>query len=159
MARRRARAGRGPWAGALVASVALAAAGLTGCGSDDDARPSVPSVDFEPRLVVVVDDGEISAEAGPRPGAEMPHGPDRAADWLVPDGSVVELRVDGEEPARVVAEREPAGGGEASPLLDTGALEPGDVVTIALTEPGPVTFRFLDDEPDRARLVVVVDSG
>jgi len=140
-----------------VAVVAASGLGLAACGSDDDAQPTVASVSFEPRLVVLVGDDQITAEAGTREGATIVHG-DESGDWRVPDGSVVELRVDADEPVRVVADRVPPGGTEASPLVDTGTLDPGDAVTLALTEPGRVVIRFLDDDPDEERLVLVVSG-
>jgi hypothetical protein len=61
------------------------------------------------------------------------------ADWSVPDGSVVTVRIEGSDPQRVVARRS-TGVGDPSPLLDTGDLHPGDETVVALTEPGDVAL-------------------
>lgn len=114
------------------------------CSSNPDAAPTVASVDFEPRLVVTADSGEISAVAGPRDGAEELDG--TAGDWSVPDGSVMEVRVTGSVPQRITARRSTEGGGEPTLLLDTGELQPGEDVVVALTEPGDVALSLEDDD-------------
>jgi hypothetical protein len=121
----------------------VAALGLAACGSDPDALPTVAGVDFEPRLVVVADADGIRAEAGGREGARELD--DSDADWSVPDGSVIVVRVEGSTSRRVVGQRTDAGGDDASVLLDTGELQPGDDVIVPLTEPGRVDLSFDGD--------------
>jgi hypothetical protein len=127
----------------VAAALTVGALGLAACGSDPDALPTVASVDFEPRLVVVADADGIRAEAGGREGASELDGGD--ADWSVPDGSVVVVRVEGSTARRVVGQRTESGGDDASVLLDTGELQPGDDVIVALTEPGVVDLSFDGD--------------
>jgi hypothetical protein len=128
----------------VAATLTVGALGLAACGSDPDALPTVASVNFEPRLVVVADADGIRAEAGDREGARELDGSD--ADWSVPDGSVVLVRVEGSTARRVVGQRTEADGDDPSFLLDTGELQPGDDVTVALTEPGRVDLAFGDDD-------------
>jgi hypothetical protein len=127
----------------VAAALTVAALGLAACGSDPDALPTVASVDFEPRLVVVADADGIRAEPGGREGAKELDGGD--ADWSVPDGSVVVVRVEGSSTRRVVGQRTEAEGDDPSILLDTGEVEPGDDVVVALTEPGQVELSFDGD--------------
>jgi len=130
----------------LLAACGLATSavvGLAACGSDPDAQPTVASVDFGPRLLVVADGDEITAEPGPRDGADELDGD--GADWSVPDGSVVTVKVEGSQPVRVVGSRT-TGAAEPSPLLDTGTLQPGDETVVALTEPGDVALSLDDGE-------------
>lgn len=126
--------------------------GGVGCGSRSDAEPSVASVDFEPRLVVVADGEDLRAEEGPRVGAT--HGDDG---WTVPDPSVVLLTVEGDDPVRIVGSRTPTGADEATPLVDTGMLLPGDEVTVAVTEPGRVELTL--DGSTAAPLLVTVSAA
>jgi hypothetical protein len=108
------------WRAVAVAGLGAAAVGaLSGCGSDPDAQPTVASVDFSPRLVVIADGDELSAEAGPREGADELEGEGSASAWSVPDGSVVTVKVEGTEQVRVVGRRTTGTGGDPSPLLDT----------------------------------------
>jgi hypothetical protein len=130
---------------ALAGAVAIAAAAV-GCSADPDPQASVATVDFQPRLVVVAGDQGLRAEPGPRAGAAVVHG-DGADEWKVPDGTVVEVRVEGSRPQRVTAERTRTTGGDPTPLLDTGELQPGDVVVVGLTELGQVAFGEWGEEP------------
>jgi hypothetical protein len=134
----------------------VAGLGATACSSQTDAQPTVASVNFDPRLVIVADDANLTAEAGPRDGAEQAH--DDAAGWSVPDGSVLQLRVEGARPHRILGERSATDGGDPTPLVDTGELQPGDDVTVALTEPGDVAFTFADS-PEPLITVRVVPAG
>jgi hypothetical protein len=138
---------------------ALAGVGFTtGCGSQDDTMPPVASVDFEPRLVVAVEEGVITVDAGPRPGAQAtPDAED--ADWTTPAGSVVEVRNSSAEPRRVVVTTGPSAGAVASEpasdevptvWLDTGSIEPGDSVVLGLSAVGDYTFAETSDDADPA---------
>jgi hypothetical protein len=128
----------------------------SGCSSQSDAEPTVASVGFEPRLLIVADDSDLRAEPGPRDGAEEHD--DGTADWTVPDGSVVELRIVGSEPHRIIGRRTPLEGGDSTLLVDTGELQPGDEVVVALTEPGDVAFTFMGS-PEPVVTVRVVPAG
>lgn len=115
----------------------MAGAGA-GCGSDPDAQPTVASVDFDPRLVVTVDDGGISAEPGDRSGAEA--GGAGGAEWTVPTGSVVDLTVTGDEPHRVVITVSPTDRADdpdaERPWVDAGTLLPGETTVLGLSAAG-----------------------
>lgn len=136
--------------------MAASALGLAACGSDPDAQPPVASVDFEPRLVVVADGSGLHGEPGERSGADELDG--STADWSVPDGSVVMVRVEGSTARRIVGQRRTTENGEPTPLLDTGDLQPGDDVVVALTEPGDVALSFGDDDTTLMTIRVVARS-
>ena len=109
-----------------------------------------PSVDFEPRLVVTVDDGGISGEPGDRDGAEISTDDDGRVD-ACPSGSVVELLNDATDARRVVVTVSPfpeAPDDEPAPWVDSGAMEPGESTVLGLTATG--VYRF-DDAPEPRR--------
>jgi hypothetical protein len=137
----------------LVAGAVL----LTACGSQEDAEPTVASVDFEPRLVITVDEGGITGGAGPREGVEELSDDD--GDWRLPSGSVTDLTNEAPDARRVVVTVTPLEGtdDDPAPWLDTGLMEPGEATVIALTSPGVYRFDDAEDgDPDTAELVVQV---
>lgn len=108
----------------LVIGVVLAVASLTSCAGDRDAEPTVASVDFTPRLVLVVSPDGLEVEEGDRPGASL----DPPS---VPAGSVVEVRNDAPDERRVVS----------GSTIDTGVMQPGDTTTVVLAAEGDVELR------------------
>ena len=80
--------------GVIVTSLVMAALVLSGCGADGSAErpfePTLPSVDFRPKLVLVVRDDALGAEPGERADPAV-----RTDPPTVPSGSVVEVRNDG----------------------------------------------------------------
>ena len=100
-----------------VLAVAVATLAITACGSDDDDRSPGPDdlrgYDATPDAVVTVDDDGFN----PR-------------EVQVPTGGLVLVRNRGDEPHSVADLDD----------IDTGTLEPGDEVTIALDEPGRFTY-------------------
>ncbi len=127
----------------MAVAVLVTACGLVGaaCEPRTDAQPTVASVDFAPRLLVTVDgEGAVSADAGPNDGAQLRHGDEPG--WQLPQGSVVELRVDGQARRLVVSRLALTAAPDDEPTtwLDTGRLEPGERTVLALTQPGRYTF-------------------
>jgi hypothetical protein len=136
---------------------------LSGCGDDATGDPGVATVDLRPRLVVTADESGLTASLGERgeDTAEVSTDPAR-----LPTGSVMAIRVEGTDDRRVVGVLVPTGTEPAdladratttpSPLVDTGRQEPGDEVTVVLTDPG--TLELYDpDRPDR-RLPIEVTT-
>jgi plastocyanin len=101
----------------VIAVAAVAVLAVAGCGSDDDDRSPGPNdlrgYDATPDAVITVD------ERGFRP-----------AEVRVPTGGLVLVRNKGDEPHAVADLDE----------IDTGELQPGDEITIALDEPGRFTY-------------------
>jgi len=136
--------------GRVLASIALAlgAAALAGCGEDQTGQPGVPELDFTPRLIVEVDDGDLSASVGARGEGDDAVSADPAT---VPTGSVIELQFSGADEQRVVGYLIPPGG-EApdlddpkvptpAPLVDSGVQTDGGTVTVVLSTPGRLELR------------------
>jgi len=144
-----------------MAFTALAVAVLaTACEPQTDAQPPVASVHFDPRLAVTVDDGGITAEPGPRDGAQKTDGTG-AADWVIPSGTVVDLRNDAADERRVLITRtalDAGDGDRAAPVwVDTGAMHPGETVVLALTGTGRYAFAPAPDgNPGEPELTVLV---
>jgi hypothetical protein len=129
---------------AAVAVVALLGTGaLAGCGEDQTGQPGPVEADFTPRLVVTADAGALVASVGPK-GEGDPQV--SASPARLPAGSVLEVRVAGAEPQRVVGVLTAPGEAPAdlsdrdvatpAPLVDTGVQRPGDEVVIVLADPG-----------------------
>lgn len=123
---------------AAVAAV-LGALVLAGCGHDAAQAPSLPTVDWRPRLVVTAAAGGLQAEVAPRGKGDPAVGADPAK---VPSGSVIEVRTDDTSTThRVVGTFLPAGQqGDAAPYLDTGDLSPGHPVTVVVPTAGVLTL-------------------
>jgi hypothetical protein len=135
----------------LVAGTTVAA--VAGCGPDGSAgrpyEPTLPAVDFRPRLVLVVpDDGPVRAEPGER--TDQPVGTDPPR---VPSGSVVTVRNGGSRDQRLR-------GGDA---FDTGIVRPGEETVVVLTNPGgdPLDLELVEVEGHRpeGRLTVEPATG
>lgn len=95
---------------------------LVGCGEvPEDATPVIPEVDFTPTLVLVLDGTGVEAVDGPAEGEPVTLDPP-----TVPGGSVVEVRNDGDGPARLRAGR----------AFDTLELRPGESTTVVVTNDG-----------------------
>jgi hypothetical protein len=131
-----------------VAALALLVPAAAACGSDPDAQPPVASVDFEPRLVVTVDDRTIGAEPTDRPGAGRDG--DGGAAWTVPSGSVVELTMDASAPHEVSISLTPSATADDPdtdvPWADPGTMQPGDTTVLALSATG--VYRITSTGPD-----------
>jgi hypothetical protein len=113
-----ARVRRG-WILALLGLVALVGAA---CSGDHAAEPTVPSVEFEPRLVVVIGPDELSVEAGERSDGVSLDPPS------VPAGSVIAVRNADIDDHRIVA----------GTTIDTGVMRPGDTTTLVMTTEGEI---------------------
>ena len=112
---------RTPWWPALVALVAGGLlVGAAGCGGEPASGPTLPSVDFSPKLVIELDD-QIRFVPGPREDGAVSTDPP-----VVPGGTVVEVVNDGDEPQRLQ-------GGRGGTTFDTGTLLPGERTTVVLT--------------------------
>lgn len=111
--------------------------------------------DFRPRLVITADDGGLLASVGERGEGDARVSADPAR---LPSGSVMEIRVEGADGQRVVGVLTPAGtepvdledrnATTPQPLVDTGLLRPGDVVTVVLTQPGTLELREVSAPED-----------
>jgi hypothetical protein len=113
--------------GLLLATTALVA----GCTGDHGAEPTIASVDFTPRSVVVVrDDGTLALGQG---------------DQTMEVGSVLVIRNDSDQPRRV----------RAGTTIDTGLLRPGDSTVVVLSSTGELDLREGDDPARSMRLTVV----
>lgn len=122
----------------LAAAFVLAVAPAAGCGPREGAEPTVPSVDFTPRAVVVADDDGIAC----RP----------AEDCTLPPGSVVEVRNDGSGPRRLQGD-----GGRA---FDTGELRPGEALVVVLGRAGEGDGEEIEvadpADPDQVLVITVL---
>jgi hypothetical protein len=98
---------------------------ITACAGDQDAEPTIPSVDFSPRLVLVATADGLQVEAGERSEDVSVDPPE------VPVGSVVEVRNADTENHRITA----------GTTIDTGVLEPGDTTTLVMTTEGDLDVR------------------
>ena len=132
----------------------LAVVGLSGCGHDTAQAPTVPTVDWRPRLVVTAAAGGLRAEVAPRGEGDPAVGADPAK---VPTGSVLEVRAGDASTHRVVGTFLPAGQeGEGDPYLDTGDLTAGHPVTVVVPSPGALTLTDRD-VPGSSLTVTVAD--
>lgn len=112
-----------------IAAIALTIGALTaGCASDQDAEPTIASVDFTPRLVVLARDDALAVEPGPRDDGVVLDPPS------VPAGSVIEVRNAGNEDHRITA----------GTTIDTGVMRPGDSTTVVMATAGDVVLRDVD---------------
>ncbi len=120
-AARAAGLGRAARLAVAVLAVAGATGATAGCGGPPAGgyEPTLPSVNFTPKLVVTVDDDAVRITAGPRADDRVSVDPPRAA-----QGTVIELVNAGRRPHRL----------RATNLFDSGVLQPGDKVTVALTK-------------------------
>jgi hypothetical protein len=120
-----------------LAGVGLAGAALPACGAGADGsaehpyQPTLPAVDFRPKLVLAVGNGGTSATPGSRPDPAA-----RTDPPTVPSGSVVELVNTAPGDQRIQ-------GGTA---FDTGILLPGDRTTAVVKNTGsePLDLRLVD---------------
>lgn len=118
-----------------VATLVAVALALGGCGADDDAEPTIPTVDFSPAAVISVSPAGL--RCAPAAGAAD-------EDCEVGAGSVVEVRNEGPDDARVR-------GGD---VFDSGTMEPGDTMTVVLVDPGELQLETVG--PPDATLAVTV---
>jgi hypothetical protein len=111
---------------------------VVSCGGDHDAEPTIPSVDFTPRLVVVVTGADgLAVEPGGRPeGTQL-------SPASVPSGSVIEVRNEDSRDHRITA----------GTTIDTGVMRPGDNTTVVMTTEGDTELR---DRETGATLVITV---
>lgn len=139
---RRHRAIRAVAAVLAVASVAVA---LGSCGGEPASGPTLPSVDFSPKLVIELDD-QIRFVPGPREDPAVATDP-----ASVPGGTVVEIVNEGDRPQRLQ-------GGRGGTTFDTGTLRPGERTTVVLTnDTGSDTVVALSttEPPDLAASITV----
>ncbi len=124
----------------LLALVALAAAA---CSGDYAAEPTIPSVPFDARLVVVIDSDGLSVEAG-EGSADVTLDPPS-----VPAGSVIAVRNADTDDHRIVA----------GTTIDTGVMRPGDTTTLVTTTEGDIELTDVPIDgttaPDGARAITV----
>ena len=132
----------------VAAAVLLLVPVAAACGSDPDAQPTVASVDFDPRLVVTVDDDAISAEPTARSGAF--EGGAGGAAWSVPAGSVVELTMGASAPRQVSIWSTPTATVEdpstTTPWADAGTMQPDETTVLALS--AAAVYRISAEAPD-----------
>lgn len=123
----------------LVAPLAVAAGlavGLVGCGEEpEDALPTIPSIDMTPVLVLSLDGGQVIAEDGPSERAPASLDPPTVA-----GGSVLEVRNQGDDPARL----------RAAGAFDTGVLEPGERTVVVVVNDGSEDRRLPLDDGEQA---------
>jgi hypothetical protein len=138
MGRRRVTVALGPTMVRLMV-VAGALVPVMGCGPDGSAsrpfEPTLPTVDFRPKLVLVVDDAGVRAEAGERTDPAVHTDPP-----VVPSGSVIEVRNGGTRDHRL----------RGDTAFDTGIMRMGEQTTVVLTNPDP--------DPLVLHLVEVIDD-
>jgi hypothetical protein len=115
----------------------LVALALAGCGVDDDAEPTIPTVDFTPAAVVGVDESGVDCVVRSGDPCE------------VPAGSVIEVRNDGATEARLR-------GGD---VFDTGTMEPGDTMTVVLADAGEIEVVVVDDPTLTVTVTVTPREG
>ena len=105
----------------IVVLAAVTVATMAGsCGGEPASGPTLPSVDFSPKLVIELDD-QIRFVPGPREDAAVTTDP-----ASVPGGTVVEVVNEGDRPQRLQ-------GGRGGTTFDTGTLRPGERTTVVLT--------------------------
>lgn len=105
--------------------MALATAGLASCGGGSptgSGEPGVASVRFAPKLVLEVSDDGVRWRGGPAADDAVQVDPARAR-----QGTVIEVANRSGGDRRIV--------GDDGKAFDTGALRPGEQVTLALTKP------------------------
>lgn len=115
------------------------------CGGEPASGPTLPSVDFSPKLVIELDE-QIRFVPGPREDPAVTTDP-----ASVPGGTVVEVRNDGDRPQRLQ-------GGRGGTTFDTGTLRPGERTTVVLTnDTGADTVVTLSttEPPDLAASITV----
>ncbi len=133
----------------LLGVVVVVALGLglaaAGCGGEPASGPTLPSVDFSPKLVIELDDG-IRFVGGPREDAEV-----RTDPPSVPGGTVVEVVNRGTGPQRLQ-------GGRGGKVFDTGTLLAGERTTVVLTNDTPAAevVPLATTEPPEATAQITV---
>jgi hypothetical protein len=140
MGRPRTTVAAGPMIVGLIVAAAVTIA--AGCGADGSAEhpyePTLPVVDFRPKLVLEVGDDGLRATAGERADPAV-----RTDPPSVPGGSVVEVRNTGSRDHRL----------RGGTTLDTGIMRPGEHTTAVVTNPGPdpLELALVDIEGDTSR--------
>lgn len=127
----------------LLMGAATFAAG--GCVGSAPTEPTLPTVDFRPKLVLDVDDGAIEVIAGDRRDDAV-----RLDPTSVPAGTVAEVRIRGTRDHRLQ--------GNAGKVFDTGVLRPGERTTIVLdsTAAEDLVIDVTDRQDPGARTRIVV---
>lgn len=92
--------------------------GVVACGGEPESGPTLPTVDFTPKLVLTVDEATITAAPGPRADDRV-----RTDPPTVPSGSVIEI-VNGDDRDHRL---------QAPGLFDTGIMRPGETTTAVVT--------------------------
>lgn len=105
---------------AALATALVVALVVGSCGGEPATGPSLPPVDFSPKLVIELDD-QIRFVPGPREDATVSTDP-----ASVPGGTVVEIVNEGDDAQRLQ-------GGRGGTTFDTGSLLPGERTTVVLT--------------------------
>jgi hypothetical protein len=101
--------------GALIVGLILA---VVACGGEPTSGPTLPTVDFTPKLVLTVAEGRVTATGGPRADDRV-----RTDPPTVPSGAVIEIVNRGQEDHRL----------QAAGLFDTGIMRPGERTTAVVT--------------------------
>jgi plastocyanin len=116
----------------VLSLVVLPTLVMTACGEPNPDREPGPKTlegfDFEADQTIAVDENGFSP-----------------AEVTVRSGEVIEVRNEGDEPHTFTAD-----GGR----FETGSVEPGEVVTVVLDEPGRITYHDAL-EPDHEGVIVV----
>lgn len=127
------------WIGLLVA-----VAGTSACGpTPPDAVPTVPSVDFTPKVVIEVGDTGIRATRGPKDDPAVQIDP-----LSVPQGTLAEVVNTGSTDRRL----------RSGDLVDTGTMRPGERIPIVLTKTTTedTTHELVDATEPEHRLPLVL---
>jgi hypothetical protein len=125
------------WIPLLAAVVMLTGWTLVGCSAPDTYEPSVPTADFRPKLLIVVDDNGIRTEPGERDDPAVSVDPAK-----VPAGTVtrVENRSSGDHRLQ----------GNTGAVFDTAVMKPGDTTIVVLdhVKPDDLDVVITDRQPD-----------
>ena len=130
-------------AGVAIAALCLAA--TVGCVGSAPTEPTLPSVNFTPRVIVEVTDGAVAIKAGPQGDSAVRFDP-----ASVPSGTVSEMINRGTRDHRLQ--------GNAAKIFDTGTMRPGEKTTVVLKNatPDDLTVAVTDPLDVSARATIIV---
>jgi hypothetical protein len=120
---------------ATVVAAAIGVASLSGCAGDEPLQPTLPTVNFAPKLIIEIHEHRLAFVKGPRADDAVSTG-----DPTVPTGTVIEIVNTGPGDHRL----------QGDTVFDTGILRAGERTTVVLTNDTTSAKRITITDPGDA---------